>query len=108
MDIVLNEDGYRVFLTAFRQADKDNAGGGGGTEVNYADAEGQGSATYNYKAPNFQLVAYRLGEGQRVNLSTYNHVSDIPSCSRFVLGGRLSKGLQDELSSRKTLAALWR
>ena len=45
MDIVLNEDGYRACLTAFRQADKGNAHCGGETEVNYADPESQGSAT---------------------------------------------------------------
>lgn len=104
MDIVLNEVGYKAFLIAFRQADKDNAGGGGETEVNYTDAEGQGSATYYYKSPNFQLVGYRLGEGQRVNLSTYNHVSDIPSCSRLVFRRSLIEGAAGRTVVEKNLS----
>ena len=106
MDIVLTEDGYKAFLVEFRQADKDNAGNKGEYSVDYADEDG-GTATYFYKAPNFQLIAYSLNGGARVNLTTYNHVSGIPSCSRYIFRRSLLEGAGGHTMVEKNIVIAW-
>lgn len=78
MDISLDANEYAAFLKDFRTADKANASTGAETQVDF-DGGGQ-TASYFYEAPNFKCVAYAINGGARVNLTTYNHVSGVPSC----------------------------
>lgn len=78
MDISLDPDEYAQFLKDFRAADRANAATGAETQVDF-DGGGQ-TASYFYEAPNFKCVAYAVNGGARIDLTTYNHVNNVPSC----------------------------
>ena len=82
MDLELTTDKYKHFLIEFRKADIQNAASKSETTVNVA------GASYHFRAPNFQLVAYTINN-QRFDLTDYNHV-DVPKSIDF---GKLSNAL---------------
>lgn len=81
---------YAAFLAAFRQADRDNAGANGETEVTFG--AGGKTAAYYFKAPNFECVAYRINGGAKITLTKYNHVSGVEPCSVESFRTALYKG----------------
>ncbi|MCW5648132.1 MAG: hypothetical protein KIS62_00145 [Ramlibacter sp.] len=89
MDIELTSKKYKSFLTAFRQADRDNAATQAETEVVYT--EGLNTYRYFFEAPNFKLMAYNIGAG-RVNLTTYNHVNNMATVDKSGLITALKAG----------------
>ncbi|MBX3587488.1 MAG: hypothetical protein KF796_12685 [Ramlibacter sp.] len=89
MDIELTSKKYKSFLTAFRQADRDNAATRAETEVVYT--EGFNTYRYFFEAPNFKLVAYNIGAG-RVNLTNYNHVDNMATVNKGALATALKAG----------------
>lgn len=90
MNIELSTEKYREFLTAFRAADRANAEAKGETEVTYT--EGGNKYCYYFKAPNFALNEYDIGNS-RTKLMAYNHPTDMhSSVSADILKAALRNG----------------
>lgn len=91
MNITLDEAGYKSFLVEFRQADQANAARRGETRVDFVHKDK--SATYYYKAPNFECIAYSLNGGPRINLTKYTHPNELfPASQRQFVEALLAGG----------------